>query len=108
MKPFDKSVTDLDANYKNVDPSSSAEAAVDFKRSGRLGEHHQKILSVICDAPLTNMQIAKAIGFNQNQVTRRVRELERRGLIVEAPRKMCPYLKRNVTAWILRKEEAVA
>ena len=98
---YGKGILDLDCNSKRNDPVPSYEAASDFAKSGAVKTHHQLILLAVGSVPRTNMQIGFNTGLSQSQVTRRVAELERRGLICRTKDlKHCPFLKRNVTAWV--------
>lgn len=99
---FSSLITDLDGNSKRDDPISSVEAGEEMKSSDALARHHQLIVEALGPKPMTNMEIAAKTNLNQNQVTRRMTELERRGIAKRGEFVVCPYLKRKVGTWILR------
>lgn len=89
-----------DGLAKRFDPVTSHEAGEDFVESGKNNIHYGMILDALGSDVLTNMQIAERSGLTQNQVTRRMTELERRNLVRRGDIIICPILKRRVGTWV--------
>jgi len=96
---FSTQVTDLDCNSKHNDPTTSVAAGAEMKASGSLSRHHNLIISVLSERQQTNMEIAAKTHLTQNQVTRRMTELERRGIAKRGRIVTCPYLQRQAGTW---------
>lgn len=92
----------LDGAAKTGDPVQSFEAGEDAVKTGLTAKHFRMIMEVINEQPdreFANMDIAYMASLSQNQVTRRMSELERRGLIERGENRKCVYLGRNVGTW---------
>lgn len=91
-----------DGNSRKNDPITSVQAGEEVVRTGTAASHRQLILSTLRDSekPLTNMEIMHKAGLQfREQVSRRMKELERKGLAVRSRNTICPYLNRNVGTW---------
>lgn len=94
-----------DGASKRFDPVTSYEAGEDFVASGKAEGHYNLIVDTLRDQyplAMTNMEIAERSGLNQNQVTRRMTELERRDYVVRGENVICPILGRNCGTWKIK------
>ena len=93
----------MDGASKARDPVQSFEAGEDAVSTGLTSKHYTIIMAVMNKRPdrdLTNMDIAHFAGLNQNQITRRMSELERIGLVRRGVNRKCIHLGRMVGTWI--------
>lgn len=98
---YTRDVVSLDGNSRNSGPVPSLLAGEEVKENGTIGHHHQRIMDVMSLLWRTNAQIADRCGLDRISVTRRVTELERRGLIERGPVIKCPILGRKAGTWRL-------
>ena len=72
-----------------------------------LGRRQNQVFNVFLSYPnynYTNTEISRVLGLPINQITPRVYELRRLGLLVEATRRSCLVTGRTCIAWRLNKE----
>jgi hypothetical protein len=84
---------------RNSDPATSHEAA--RYAADRLGEWHQRALEAVrgCQGG-TASEIAASIGDATNHnLSRRLPELERLGLVVRGPARECRVTHRSAATW---------
>lgn len=87
---------------RKKDPISSHEAGSEIVSSGIASRHCKLILSIMSQEQKTNCEHAELAGLTQNQITRRMTEIERSGLVERGAYVTCPILGRRVGTWKLR------
>jgi hypothetical protein len=82
------------------DPSTSYQAARQFKESGKLGIHRQIVLDGVrrCNGG-THSEIAAVTPLDWLQVARRLSELERDGLVVKGEPRTCSVKRSRCCTW---------
>jgi DNA-binding MarR family transcriptional regulator len=81
---------------------TSLEAYRDIQHA--LGRRQAQVLNVFLNYPsynYTNTEISRVLKLPINQITPRVYELRRKGLLVEATRRACNVTGRTCIAWRL-------
>jgi len=92
----------LFAPSKRNDPDTSREAGALFDASGKRSDHFQQILVTLSDVfPFTAAEIAKWSPLDRFQVSRRLKEMEGRGLVKRCEKKPCSILKSNCGTWMI-------
>lgn len=78
---------------------TSLEAYEEIKPT--LGEKQRMVLSLLEKTikPMTNSEIARALGWSINRVTPRVFELREKGVVAEAGKRPCTITGRNALTW---------
>jgi len=83
---------------RNTDPASSHEAA---ERAESFREcHYRRILAALVGGSMTSPEIAQRCGLDQIQVSRRLPEMEREGLVARAGIALCGIKRVRMTWWV--------
>lgn len=76
---------------------TSIEAYRSIKKT--LGNRQRRVLEFLSDRDMTNRQLSKALGWEINSVTGRVKELRDYGKIEEKRKVICEVTGRKVSQW---------
>ncbi len=76
-----------------------------YRSLERVGLKQKRCYEVIQRASVSNYDIAKALGWEINRVTPRVKELRELGLVEEAYRDKHPITERTVIFWKVKEEQ---
>lgn len=97
-EPIPNKATDTrDAAFRHVSAEERITSQVD---TSGLGVRQRDVYRVIRRNPdVTNMEIARVLGWSINRVTPRVKELREKGLVEEGRRRACQVTGRTVQAW---------
>lgn len=81
----------LFANARSTNPSTSHEAARKVEKTGKAGTQRAAIAAFLKDAeePMTSEEIADAMGVDRYTPSRRLPELERRGIVRRCAQRGC-------------------
>jgi len=85
------------------DTSIEAYESIKYK----LGSVQRRVLDVFYENPnikdWTNMELARALGWDINRVTPRVFELRELGVLTESRRRFCAVTHRRSIAWRIKQ-----
>lgn len=85
---------------RRTDPVTSKLAAADNENSGNAASHRAACLVCVRNNPgLTAAEIAKIIGLERHEPSRRLPELRRMGLVVNGPARVCNETHKLSLTW---------
>lgn len=91
-------VPDAKALHRRLDPQTSVQAAVAILP--RLGELQTKVLDAVRANPnRTRNELAGLMGWHPSEVSKRLPELERLGLVSRGPERPCAVTGKACATW---------
>jgi len=96
QKLFDSTPT-----YRKTDPRSSKNASDEVIATGKRAAQQHFVLEMVRRHPFsTSLELSRCGNLDRYQVARRLPELERAGMIVRGPIRVCRVGGRNAQTWV--------